>query len=500
MTQASPDSPDAPLARLRALGADPASLPCRLLLEASGCAVVVIARDGETLEWNDRASTVLGATRSAALGAPFFDRFVGDDVRDEFIAELEPTFVEGRSSRFEHAMVEDGRETAIVKWYCSPITDTAQRVMAVALIGQDVTEFHALEWRLEGILDAVIDPIVAIDDRGLVLHANPACEATFGWHPRELIGRNVKVLMGEPFREEHDDYIARYLETGQRWATGVVRTVVGRRRNGEDFPCDISISELPGADRLRFVGVIRDKSETEELSMRLAQAGRLAAVGELAAGVAHEINNPVNTIINCAQLVRDGDDERKLLDDIVHEGLRIASIVRDLLDFSREPRDERSVTQIKDVVEHAVSLVGRRLEKQGIELEVDLADDLLPVFARGQQLEQVVLNLLLNARDALAELPRSDNKRIQVSAVNVSEPEARVVLRVRDNGPGIPQEAQARIFQPFFTTKRDRGGTGLGLSVSHGIVQAHEGVLRVSSKLAEFCEFTVELPALSADS
>ena len=498
MTSAKPDPSDAALARLRELGAESPEVPCRLLLETSGCAVVIVTRDGEILEWNPKAARVFGVHREDAIGTNLFERFVAEKLRASFIAEVAMLFEGETHRRFEHAIVDRDQHQAILVWNSSPIVDETGIAIAAVLIGQDVTEFHALEWRLQGVLDAVIDPIIAIDVQGIVLHANPACTATFGWQPEDLIGRNVKVLMGEPYRSEHDDYIARYLESGKRWAIGLVRTVVGRRKNGEDFPCNISISEIPGAGRMRFVGVIRDTSETEELSMRLAQAGRLAAVGELAAGVAHEINNPVNTIINCAQLVRDGDEDPKLLDDIVHEGLRIASIVRDLLDFSREPRDERSLTRVEDVVERTLSLVSRRLEKQGIELEVDLDGDLAPVMARGQQLEQVLLNLLLNARDALSESSRRDGNKIQITAANEVDDATRVVLRVRDNGPGIAFDAQERIFQPFFTTKRDRGGTGLGLSVSFGIIQAHDGTLRVASRPGEFCEFTIDLPAATA--
>ncbi|MAE76774.1 MAG: hypothetical protein CMJ85_07905 [Planctomycetes bacterium] len=492
----------AALARLGAIGTDGPGVPYRLLVETSGCVILILSADHEILEWNPKAEEVYGVPRSEAIGKNYVETFLPGEVRDAVLSEV-GRVLDGEPARsFENPVLSRDGSQRILTWNAARIVDEQDVAIGLVAIGLDVTEQRGLKSRLESVLDAVIDPIIAIDEKGTVVRANPAVETTFGWSPRQLVGRNVAVLMGEPYRSEHDKYLHRYLETGQRKAIGIVRTVIGRRKNGEDFPCEISVSEMRGAGSSRFVGVVRDTSEKEEMSLRLSQAERLAAVGELAAGVAHEINNPVNTIINCAQLVRDGDDEPRLLDDIVHEGLRIASIVRDLLDFSRDHGDERAPTPIDDVIERTLSIVGGRIEKQGIRLEVEVEDLLPQVSGRAQQLQQVLLNLLLNARDALVADERPHDKLIRVTAARGgSAAEPRIVLCVRDNGPGVPSEVQDRIFQPFFTTKRDRGGTGLGLSVSLGIVKAHDGVLRLTSKPDDYCEFTVELPvAATADS
>lgn len=490
----------AALARLTQLGADGPGPPYRLLVETAGCVILILSPDNEILEWNPKAEEIYGVPRSEAIGRDYVETFLPEDARDDVSAEIGRVLRGEPAKGFENRVLGGDGGTRILAWNAARIVDDQDVGIGMVAIGLDVTEQRAAESRLESVLDAVIDPIIAINEAGTVLRANPAVQATFGWAPQQLIGRNVKVLMGEPYRSEHDEYLSRYLETGERRAIGTVRPVIGRRKTGEDFPCEISISETHATGEVRFVGVVRDTSEKEEMSLRLSQAERLAAVGELAAGVAHEVNNPVNTIINCAQLVRDGDDEPRLLEDIVHEGLRIASIVRDLLDFSRDHGDERAPTRIEDVVERTLSLVGRRIEKQGIRVEVDVEEGLPELSGRAQQLQQVLLNLLLNARDALVADERQQDKWIRVSAaVDPSGDGSVIALRVRDNGPGVPTAVQERVFQPFFTTKRDTGGTGLGLSVSLGIVKAHDGILSVSSKSGEFCEFLVELPVHSQD-
>jgi two-component system sensor kinase FixL len=371
-----------------------------------------------------------------------------------------------------------------------------RRELQARFAAEAATQRHALQQgtAMRSIMEALLDPVLSIDEDGIVLTANPAVERVFGWRPDELLGNKINALMGDPYRSEHDDYVRQYLRTGEARAIGRIRKVIGRRRSGEDFPCELSVAEVAEGGRRRFVGVLRDISEREAMAARLAQAERLAAIGELAAGIAHEVNNPVNTIVNCAQLIQDGDDDPRLRDDIIHEGMRIASIVRDLLDFSRDRREEAVPVRIEDVVTRTVSLIGRLLDKRGIALELDLPGDLPDVRARFQQLQQVLLNLLLNSRDALLDDPRPRPKAIRIRARPAGAGAGRRLrLSVWDNGPGIEPANLGKVFKPFFTTK-SRGGNGLGLAVSREIVDAHGGTLTVESTPGESCEFVVELP------
>ncbi|HMQ23574.1 MAG TPA: PAS domain S-box protein, partial [Planctomycetota bacterium] len=193
---------------------------------------------------------------------------------------------------------------------------------------------------LQQLFDSLVDPILSIDVDGRILTANPAVERTFGWSRDQILGEPITLLMAEPFRTEHDGYVKRFLDTGERRAIGRVRQVLARHKDGHEFPCELSVSFVKRGEDVRFYGIVRDVSDRERLLERVAQVERLAAVGELAAGVAHEVNNPVNTIINCARLIKAGDPDAQLVDDIIDEGLRIAMIVRDLLDLSRHHDDD----------------------------------------------------------------------------------------------------------------------------------------------------------------
>lgn len=348
--------------------------------------------------------------------------------------------------------------------------------------------------RMQAIVATATEGIVTIDQTGRIDTFNSAAERLFGYSEREVLGQNVMILMPPPYREDHDGYIARYLRTGERRIIGIGREVTGLRSDGTTFPIDLSVGEGLYAGKRFFTAIIRDLTDRKEMQAKLSQAERLAAVGELAAGVAHEVNNPINTIINSAQLLKDGDDSTDHSAAIIEEGERIAEIVRDLLQFARDDRDRPQSTSIPEVIERTMRLMGENFKRHGIRFELHLPAELPLVKARPQQLQQVLLNLLINAKDALLQQPRRDPRTVQVSAVSTHGDVPGVMLAVRDNGPGIPRELGNRIFEPFVTTKRARGGTGLGLPISKSIVEGYGGSIEVSSVPEQFTEFRVWLP------
>ena len=347
---------------------------------------------------------------------------------------------------------------------------------------------HAAHW--QAIVDTATEGIVTIDQRGCIETVNGAAERLFGWSAEELVGKNVSMLMPSPYKDEHDGYLRRYLTTGERRIIGIGREVTALRRDGTELPIDLSVGEGSVDGRKFFAAVLRDISDRKQMQTKLAQAERLAAVGELAAGVAHEINNPINTIINCAQLIDDGDDARSNCAIIIEEGQRVAEIVRDLLQFARDDRALAQATSLQEVVERTLRLVGENWKRHGIRLDVDLPGDLPPVHARPQQLQQVLLNLLINAKDALTEAGTAQ-RRVELIGRRV---DGAVRFSVRDNGPGIAEPLLARVFEPFVTTKRARGGTGLGLSISKSIVEGFGGTIVVHSTPGEGATFEVLLP------
>ena len=352
---------------------------------------------------------------------------------------------------------------------------------------------HAEAWR--AIVVTANEGIVTIDARGTIETANAAAEELFGYRHQELVGKNVKLLMPEPYTSEHDGYLERYLRTGERRIIGIGREVVGRRKDGSTFPIDLSVGEGTIDDRPFFTAIMRDISERKELQTKLAQTERLAAVGELAAGVAHEINNPINTMINCAQLISDGDDPAENSRVVVEEGQRIADIVRDLLQFARDDRDQAQPTSVSEAVQRTQRLIGENWKRHGIKLEITVPSDLPNVQARPQQIQQVLLNLLLNAKEALVQADAPDR---QVS-LRAEARDGGVLCEVADNGPGVEPTVADRLFEPFVTTKRARGGSGLGLSISNSIIKNYSGTLRHAPNDSGGATFSFWLPAASCE-
>lgn len=386
-------------------------------------------------------------------------------------------------------------------------TSNAQQDRKLAIATADR---HVAAWR--AIVDHVVEGIVSIDSSGNIETVNDAAESLFGYSREELIGKNVKILMPEPFHSEHDGYVARYLRTGERRIIGIGREVIGRRKDKTQFPIDLSVGEGTIENRRFFTAVIRDITVWKDLQSKLGQTERLAAVGELAAGVAHEINNPINTMINCAQLIEDGDEQTENVRIIIEEGARIADIVRALLQFARDDRDQAQPTSLAEVVERTMRLIGESWKRHGITLTIDVDDNLPAVFARPQKVQQVLLNLMINAKDALV-LHDIENRHVSLAAQYSREEYSReehspgessrgkgsreedpneegsdeggsregVEFTVSDNGPGIAASVRDRIFEPFITTKRARGGTGLGLSISRSIIEGYGGTIRADS-------------------
>ncbi len=352
----------------------------------------------------------------------------------------------------------------------------------------DAASGHAARWR--AIVDTATEGIVTIDARGRIENVNGAAIRLFGYGEQELIGRNVTILMPEPFNSEHDGYLRRYLQTGERRIIGIGREVVGRRKDGSMFPIDLSVGEGWIGEVRFFTAVIRDITERKQMQSKLAQTERLAAVGELAAGIAHEVNNPINTMINCAQLILDGDDPKENCQVVIEEGQRIAEIVKDLLQFARDDQDRAQPTFLPDVVHRTLRLIGENFKRHGINLRVTVPQELPQVLARPQQIQQVLLNLLINAKDALLHHQCDVRSVVLSSAVD----ERGVELRVADNGPGIPESLGERVFEPFVTTKRARGGTGLGLSVSKSIVEGYAGTLGLETTPGGGATFRIWLP------
>jgi PAS domain S-box-containing protein len=344
-------------------------------------------------------------------------------------------------------------------------------------------------------------------DDGVVIEANRRLCEILGRAQPCVDGRSVRELF-PPERAED----AAKLEAVVSPAGGAAEADLSVRTAASAVPLHVSFNVLPTDGERLGILFARDltarergKAEREEMQRQLYQSSKLASGGELAAGVAHEINNPLNGVINFAQLLKDDgaartDFERQLLDGIIDEGERIAQIVRGLLTFARHEAPGMQPVSIDETLETSVALFGRQLERDGISLEVEIEPGLPDVRADASRLRQVVVNMISNAHHALRAKPAApgEGKVLRISARRADAEDGAgpvVLLEFYDNGVGVRDGDMARLFDPFFTTRRDSGGTGLGLSISFGIVRDHGGSIRVESEEGRFTRFIVELPA-----
>ena len=303
-------------------------------------------------------------------------------------------------------------------------------------------------------------------------------------------------------------------ESGRlRRIAGVAVDITERKRAEEEVRRSHDELELRVKERTRDLieantqlqaGVIelkRAEAERLRLEAHLRQQQKLEAIGTLAGGVAHEINNPLSGIMNYAQLINERLDPvsplREFAVEIGRESARVATIVRNLLAFSRQEKESHSPVYLANIVHDTLSLIRTIIRRDQIALEVDVPGDLPQIKCRTQQIQQVLMNVLTNARDALNDrYPEHDPDKIVSVTARTFEKEGRQWVRVtvEDHGAGIPEDIRGRVFDPFFTTKDRATGTGLGLSISHGIIQDHHGELRIECEMGRYTRFHLELP------
>ncbi|NKC00055.1 MAG: PAS domain S-box protein [Pseudomonadales bacterium] len=357
----------------------------------------------------------------------------------------------------------------------------------------------------DAVLDAVVDAIITIDTQGSIQSVNSATLQIFGYTESELIGAPLICLMPEPHHSGHQRYIDDFIRTHNPKIIGVGRELLAVKKSGQTFPIYLAVSEIRSDEGLFFVGIIRDLSAEKaaadallEQKEKVAQVGRLTTMGEMTASIAHEINQPLTAISMYAQAVirlmgRDDVDADKILDalgKLNEQSLRAGAVIERIQRFVQHADGDREFVDINGLLSEIKSLAAGDARLHGIELELNLDRSLPNIFCDPIQVQQVTLNLVRNAIDAMFEIECAHGCSVRV----ISEAQdGAASISVQDCGPGVKDEVANELFTPFHSTKRN--GMGMGLSICRSIVEDHGGVLRFENNRNFGATFSFTLPA-----
>lgn len=479
------------------------------LLEAVPDAIVGVGDKGQIVLANGQTEALFGFSRGELLG-----RDLKDLIPERFRAShagLEAAFFSRHGTRPMGSGLElyglhrDGSEFPAE--ISLSLIDMERGAVVVAVI-RDLTQHRAAERKFAQFLEFAPDAIVGVAQSGEIALVNQQAEALFGYPREELTGQPVEVLVPRRFRASHPGHRRDYFKEPRTRAMGAGVELFAMRKDGTEFPAEISLSSIETEDGVLATAAVRDVSERAEsereraLQRQLDRARRLESVGQLAGGIAHDFNNILGVILNYAEFVADdldpASDAQKDVEEIRRAAERAAALTRQLLIFSRREVVKPEVLYLRSVIGDLENLLQRALGER-IELCTKFVDERIPIEIDPGQLEQVLVNLAVNARDAM---PEGGRLVIEVEATELDEgyaylhPDARpgsyVRLKVSDTGIGMDTETVERVFEPFFTTKED--GTGLGLATVYGIVTGAGGRIDVYSEPGVGTTMKIHLP------
>ena len=467
---------------------------------------VIISKDisGIVTSWNNAAERLFGFSRAEMIGQSI-TRIIPSDLLSEEASILSRVGSGETLPPFETRRLTKDGLTVEVSVTASPIYNESGAIIGVSKIARDLTEGRRTAMELEkrgavlqSILNTVPDGLIVIGTDGVIQSFNPAAERIFGFSESEVIGRNIRILMPEAEAVRHDSYLEHYAATGERRIIGIGRVVTGKKKDGNTFPMELQIAEVQVPGLHLFTGFVRDLTAREEQERRLSElqaelihVSRLSELGQMVSALAHEVNQPLTAIANYAagasrMMPADAPPPlRRAMEKMVEQAERAHSIVQSLHGLVRRaPQPHQSVDLHALVQETAVlALIGSAKQ---VGMDVRVAQDATHAFIDKIQIQQVLLNLMRNAAEAMQHLRL---RRITVETARVG---SRVGLAVSDIGPGIPEAISARLFQPFVTTKAE--GLGVGLSICRAIIEAHGGALTAEANAPAGTIFRFSLP------
>ena len=487
------------------------------------CALMILDPQGLVRHWSIGAERVMGYAAVEIVGQHFSHLYAEAD-RDTREPQRALVIAAERGRYEDEGLrVRNDGSTFWANVVVESIRDDAGQLVGYSKITRDITPRKLAEVRLFGeqakyraIIETAVDGIVVIDEHGFVQAFNRAAETIFGYAAADVIGRNVSLLMPEPDRSQHDGYIANFRRTGDAKIIGVGREVTGQRKDGSVFPLDLSIAEWRAGGQRYFTGIVRDitaRKEAEEnlkhTLEKLHRAQKMEVVGRITGGIAHDFNNILQVMIgslDLADALTSGNDELRRLHSAVRRGgMRAERVTQQLLAFARQQPLYPEAINVSRHMHEAIDLFARTL-RGDIYVEVDLPSDLWPIMIDVSQLDLAVLNIAVNARDAM---PNGGTFKISgrnaayqgltLEQGNHGLNGSYVVMTLSDTGAGIAPDVLPHVFEPFFTTKDVGKGTGLGLSQVYGFALQSGGVATVTSSPSQGTSVTLYLPALDRE-
>ena len=470
--------------------------------------VIIHDMEGKILHWTTGCERLYGWSRQEAVG-----QIVHHLLKTRYpVPRSEIAAALHERGSWEGELEHQTKSGSIVSiaslWVARKSDDNAIRF--VLQTNNDITglkraqaELSAREAHLRSILDTVPEAMIVIEEQGLVTSFSAAAAKLFGYHPEEVIGRNVRMLMPEPYRAEHDGYIANYLRTGEARIIGYGRLVKGLTKDGAVFPMELAVGEARANGQRIFTGFVRDLTSRQKMEEELRQSQKMEAVGQLTGGVAHDFNNLLTAIIANLEMlyprVRDPEQREHVKEalDAAQDGAKLAS---QLLAFGRRQSLNSKPTDVGPLVSSFADLLRRTLG-EAIRLQIVVEGSGHLTVIDGSLLMNALLNLAINARDAM---PHGGRLTIEITHVRLDAdyaqtyPDIRtgryVLITVTDTGSGMSEEVRQRAFEPFFTTKAAGAGTGLGLSMVYGFVKQSGGNIQIYSEVGQGTSVRVFLP------
>lgn len=472
------------------------SPPAFPLLEALAEACVVLTRDGTMIAANKTAGDLLQQPPASLTGRRLIS-FFDPGSEPGYSASLVRCFdgQKRQSCELILRLPEGPHDVQGSLSLCSPIDGMPDLLCLVMM--RDISEEKQKEidlLRFSNVAHYTLNPLEITDVEGNLIYVNPAFERASGYTKAEIIGKNPNVFGSGKHPKSFWDNMWKTITSGNVW----VGEVENKRRNGEPFLTHLLIS--PVVDQsgkiVGYFGVHRDITEQRRLEHQLFQAQKMESIGTLAAGIAHEVGNPLTSISSLVQVVQrtsDDDFTKEKLELIKHQVTRISKIIRDLVDFSRPSTYEVQLTDINKSIRQAVEIVRVGKKSKSIQFDLRLDAALPSIHLVPDQVEQVFINILINAVDAIFEVQQIEPRDGRVTISSHADGE-HVEVTIDDNGKGMSEEQVEKIFEPFFTTKGVGEGTGLGLWVSYGIVKSFHGEIRVESRVGSGSAFSILLP------